>query len=172
SRTGDSGAGRALFRGRGRPDIGFPRRAGRNGHGHALRVSWLTSFTTQRSRPRHSSGRPLGLVIPAKAGTSALVIPAKAGIHLLPTDFLLSSHPETDNMDSRFRGNDESLARFRGNDAFPDSPQLRSKYTCAALTIASAAPSTPSASVLTQRWQLSTQIQSRPQFDLTHAARS
>src|SRR6185437_332505 len=143
SRTGDSGAGRALFRGRGRPDIGFPRRAGRNGHGHALRVSWLTSFPPQRSRPRHSSGRPLGLVIPAKAGTSGLVIPAKAGtsglvipakagtsglvipakagtsglvipakagIHLLPTDFLLSSHPATDNMDSRFRGNDDSLS--------------------------------------------------------------
>jgi len=36
-----------------------------------------------------------------------IVIPAKAGIHLLPTHFLLSLYPETDNMDSRFRGNDD-----------------------------------------------------------------
>src|SRR6185437_281483 len=50
------------------------------------------------------------LVVPAKAGIHLpVVIPAKAGIHLLPTHFLLSSHPEIDNMDSRFRGNDDSL---------------------------------------------------------------
>gem|GEM_PF-1226925 len=53
-------------------------------------------------------------------GESALglVIPANAGIHLLPTSFLLSSQPETDNMDSRFRGNDDGQmdSRFRGND--------------------------------------------------------
>jgi len=50
-------------------------------------------------------------VIPAKAGAGihlSVVIPANAGIHLLPTQFLLSSHPEIANMDSRFRGNDES----------------------------------------------------------------
>jgi len=49
----------------------------------------------------------LRFVIPAKAGTLRFVIPAKAGIHLLPRSFLLSSHPEIDNMDSRFRGNDD-----------------------------------------------------------------
>jgi hypothetical protein len=38
-----------------------------------------------------------------------VVIPAKAGIHLLPISFALSSHPEIDNVDSRFRGNDESV---------------------------------------------------------------
>jgi len=38
----------------------------------------------------------------------SIVIPAKAGIHLLPTLGVLSSHPETDNLDSRFRGNDDS----------------------------------------------------------------
>jgi hypothetical protein len=47
------------------------------------------------------------IVIVAKAGTLGFVIPAKAGIHLLPTRFLLSSHPKIDNMDSRFRGNDD-----------------------------------------------------------------
>ena len=51
-----------------------------------------------------------------------LVIPAKAGIHLQPINFLLSSHPKIDNMDSRFRGNDDlgktdnMDSRFRGND--------------------------------------------------------
>src|SRR6185312_3324059 len=35
-----------------------------------------------------------------------IVIPAKAGIHLMPRSFLLPSHPDTDNVDSRFRGND------------------------------------------------------------------
>jgi len=50
-------------------------------------------------------------VIPAKAGIHLLfVIPAKAGIHLLPTSFLLSSHSKVDNMDSRFRGNDDFLS--------------------------------------------------------------
>jgi hypothetical protein len=50
-------------------------------------------------------------------GNFPVVIPAKAGIHLLPTVFLLSSYSEIDNMDSRFRGNDESRSsRFRGND--------------------------------------------------------
>jgi len=50
-------------------------------------------------------------VIPAKAGIHlSVVIPAKAGIHLLPINFLLSSYPETDNLDSRFRGNDDSLS--------------------------------------------------------------
>ena len=53
-------------------------------------------------------------------GESALglVIPANAGIHLLPTSFLLSSQPETDNMDSRFRGNDDGRmgSRVHGND--------------------------------------------------------
>jgi hypothetical protein len=43
---------------------------------------------------------------PRKRGLK-IVIPAKAGIHLLPTRFLLSSHPEIHNMDSRFRGNDD-----------------------------------------------------------------
>ena len=52
------------------------------------------------------------IVIPAKAGTRTSVIPAKAGIHLLPTRFLLSSHLKIDNMDSRFRGNDDSLSRL------------------------------------------------------------
>jgi len=52
-------------------------------------------------------------------GESALglVIPANAGIHLLPTSFLLSSQPETDNMDSRFRGNDDGQMDSRGADA-------------------------------------------------------
>ena len=60
------------------------------------------------------------LVIPAKAGIHLLVvIPAKAGIHLLPTSFAVPSHLKIDNMDSRFRGNDESQSsRFRGNDEF------------------------------------------------------
>jgi len=41
-----------------------------------------------------------------------------SGIHLLPTRFMVTSHPEIDNMDSRFRGNDERHmdSRFRGND--------------------------------------------------------
>src|SRR6185437_4018503 len=57
-------------------------------------------------------------VIRAKAGTSGLVIPAKAGTHLLPSNILHSSHPDTDNMDSRFRWNDDGHmdSRFRGND--------------------------------------------------------
>jgi len=65
----------------------------------------------------------LEVVIPAKAGALEVVIPAKAGIHLLPRSFLLSSHPETDNMDSRFRGNDDGHvdSRFRGNDGAVDS---------------------------------------------------
>jgi len=37
-----------------------------------------------------------------------LVIPAKAGIHLLPISFVQSPHLKIDNMDSRFRGNDEA----------------------------------------------------------------
>jgi len=51
-------------------------------------------------------------------GASYLVIPAKVGTHLLPTRYLVSSRPETDNMDSRFRGNDDGQmdSRFRGND--------------------------------------------------------
>jgi len=51
------------------------------------------------------------------------VIPAKAGIHLLPVSPLLSSHLETDNMDSRFRGNDDRRMdpRVRGDDGGPDS---------------------------------------------------
>jgi hypothetical protein len=49
----------------------------------------------------------LGFVIPAKAGTLGFVIPAKAGIHLLPTCFVLSSQSKIDDMDSRFRGNDD-----------------------------------------------------------------
>ena len=63
-----------------------------------------------------------------------LVIPAKAGIQLLPTHFLLSSHPKIDNMDSRFRGNDYSChriqridnmgSRFRGNDDFQPATAL------------------------------------------------
>ena len=43
-----------------------------------------------------------------------VVIPAKAGIHLLPTNFTPSSDSEIDNMDSRFRGNDESGTAFAG----------------------------------------------------------
>jgi hypothetical protein len=45
-------------------------------------------------------------------------MPAKAGIHLLPSTFRTSSRSETDNMDSRFRGNDDRHmdSRFRGND--------------------------------------------------------
>jgi len=43
-----------------------------------------------------------------------VVIPAKAGIHLVPTSSALSSHSEIDNMDSRFRGNDESGNAFAG----------------------------------------------------------
>src|SRR6185437_11481168 len=43
------------------------------------------------------AGIHLPVVIPAKAGIHlSVVIPAKAGIHLLPTHFLLSSHPEID----------------------------------------------------------------------------
>jgi hypothetical protein len=49
-------------------------------------------------------------VIPAKA--VKIVIPAEAGIHLLPSSFLLSSHPEIHNMDSRFRGNDDLRTRL------------------------------------------------------------
>ena len=41
----------------------------------------------------------------------AIVIPAKAGIHLLPTSFVPTSHSGIDNMDSRFRGNDELIYR-------------------------------------------------------------
>ena len=59
-----------------------------------------------------------GIVIPAEAESiypssfprkrgQRVVIPAKAGIHLLPINFLLSSHTKINNMDSRFRGNDE-----------------------------------------------------------------
>src|SRR6185312_9668167 len=33
---------------------------------------------------------------------------AKAGIHLLPIGVVVSSHLKIDNMDSRFRGNDET----------------------------------------------------------------
>jgi len=55
------------------------------------------------------AGIHLSAVIPAKAGIHlSAVIPAEAGIHLLPTPFLLSSHPEIDNLDPRFRGDDES----------------------------------------------------------------
>jgi hypothetical protein len=59
-----------------------------------------------------------GFVIPVKAAPSGLVIPAKAGIHLLPTSPVLSLHSKIDNMDSRFRGNDDGHmdSRFRGND--------------------------------------------------------
>ncbi len=32
----------------------------------------------------------------------------------MPISFALSSHSETDNMDSRFRGNDESVGAFAG----------------------------------------------------------
>ena len=45
---------------------------------------------------------------PDSPDSSEVVIPAKAGIHLLPTNFLQSPQHEIDNMDSRFRGNDES----------------------------------------------------------------
>jgi hypothetical protein len=56
---------------------------------------------------RVKGGRvPFGVSV--KAGTSGFVIPAKAGIHLLPRSFLLSFDRKIDNMDSRFRGNDES----------------------------------------------------------------
>jgi hypothetical protein len=49
-------------------------------------------------------------------------MPAKAGIHLLPSTFRTSSRSETDNMDSRFRGNDDRHmdSRFRGNDGGGD----------------------------------------------------
>ena len=36
-----------------------------------------------------------------------IVIPAKAGIHLLPISLVSASHFKFDNMDSRFRGDDE-----------------------------------------------------------------
>jgi len=49
------------------------------------------------------------LIVPAKVGFQSLVIPAKAGIHLLPTNFLLSSHPKIHNMDPRFRGDDGNM---------------------------------------------------------------
>ena len=63
-----------------------------------------------------AKGEPHDSSFPRKRESISAVIPAEAGIHLLPINFLLSSHPEIDNMDSRFRGNDESLVRFRGND--------------------------------------------------------
>ena len=44
----------------------------------------------------------------AETGFVRLVIPAKAGIHLLPTSLEPRSRSKIDNMDSRFRGNDES----------------------------------------------------------------
>jgi hypothetical protein len=54
------------------------------------------------------AGIHLLVVIPAKAGIHLLVvIPAKAGIHLLPTSFVLPSRSKIDNLDSRFRGNDD-----------------------------------------------------------------
>jgi len=50
----------------------------------------------------------LEVVIPANAGIHlSVVIPVKAGIHLLPISLVLSSRLKIDNMDSRFRGNDE-----------------------------------------------------------------
>src|SRR6185312_7501444 len=73
------------------------------------------------SRTCSGDGRQIGctcaVVIPVPE-IRRFVIPAKAGIHLLPIDSLLSSHSEIDNMDSRFRGNDEDYMdwRFRGND--------------------------------------------------------
>jgi hypothetical protein len=65
----------------------------------------------KQRHPRETTSLRRNNVIPAKAGAGihlSVVIPANAGIHLLPTQFLLSSHPEIANMDSRFRGNDES----------------------------------------------------------------
>jgi hypothetical protein len=67
--------------------------------------------------PRESTSPPRKHVTPAKAGAGnrlSVVIPAKAGIHLLPISLALSSHPKLDNMDSRFRGNDESRGAFAG----------------------------------------------------------
>src|SRR6185312_3844221 len=54
-----------------------------------------------RERTSPPRKRAAGIRVP-------VVIPAKAGIHLLPRSFLLSFHRKIDNMDSRFRGNDES----------------------------------------------------------------
>jgi hypothetical protein len=74
-----------------------------------------SSFPRKLLQTRHS-----------RESSSRLVIPAKAGIHLLPTIFLLSSHSEIDNMDSRFRGNDDCrrIPAFAGMtiaDGFPAS---------------------------------------------------
>jgi len=61
------------------------------------------------SRHSRESGIHVQSSFPRERNPCSVVIPAKAGIHLLPIAFLLSSHPKIDNMDSRFRGNDESL---------------------------------------------------------------
>ena len=47
-----------------------------------------------------------------RGSSTGLVIPAKAGIHLLPISFIVSSHSEIDNVDSRFRGNDDGAHGF------------------------------------------------------------
>src|SRR6185437_14553535 len=54
-----------------------------------------------RERTSPPRKRAAGIRVP-------VVIPAKAGIHLMPRSLLLSFHRKIDNMDSRFRGNDES----------------------------------------------------------------
>ena len=57
------------------------------------------------------------IVVSMNAGTPRVVIPAKAGIHLLPTGFMLSSRSEIDNMDPRFRGDDDPWSScIHGND--------------------------------------------------------
>ncbi|HSU96476.1 MAG TPA: hypothetical protein VLI40_04560, partial [Gemmatimonadaceae bacterium] len=99
-----------------------------------FKVRGLMAFLRREFQPVRANVRPLDrwdvvhavvktakagaqrLVIPANAGTRISVIPAKAGIHLLPTSFVLPSHLKIDNMDSRFRGNDEGYMDSRGAD--------------------------------------------------------
>ena len=50
-----------------------------------------------------------------------LVIPAKGGIHLVPANFRPSPPLETDNMDSRFRGNDYTCSAYKPTDRIPPS---------------------------------------------------
>src|SRR6185437_970774 len=87
------------------------------------RRTWTVPKTcSRRQTQRCIAQRTAAATRSARRGSSAprelvgvLVIPAKAGIHLLPISFALSSHSETDDMYSRFRGNDESRSPVRAD---------------------------------------------------------
>jgi hypothetical protein len=54
-----------------------------------------------------------GFVIPAKACASGFVIPAKAGIHVIDLSMKRQQEASRQQMDSRFRGNDDGYSDSR-----------------------------------------------------------